>query len=105
MSSRSSPFSDRRWAPLALAASLLVGAEASADTIDPSIPRALAVGAPRGAAPSDRLDAARTGRAKTRLPRAPIELWPRHINGGLKMLPVVDADGNILLSLTTPPEV
>jgi hypothetical protein len=91
-----------RGALLALGALLPTGSIALADAIDPSLPRAVVVGAPRGAAPSERLDAARTGRTRTRLPQPPIELWRRHITGGIEQLPVVDADDNILIALTAP---
>jgi len=90
----------------ALAALLAAGSAARADTIDPTIPRALPVGAPRGAAPSDRIDAARTGRARTKLPHPVVELWRRNITRGIDLLPVVDAEDNILIAVTTPvPEV
>ncbi len=75
---------------------------ALADTIDPSMPRTLMVGAPRGAAPSERLDGERSGRAKDPLPMPPVELWRRHLSGGIEQLPVVDAQKNIIVALTIP---
>src|SRR5262249_46826236 len=105
MSSRSSRFRDA--AVFAALAALIAPAPAArADSIDPSIPRVLPVGAPRGAAPSDRIDAARTGRARTKLPHPLIEVWRRNITRGIEVLPVVDAEDNILIALPTPvPEV
>jgi outer membrane protein assembly factor BamB len=91
-----------RGALVALGAALPTGSIALADVIDPSLPRAVVVGAPRGAAPSERIDTARTGRARTRLPHPPIELWRRHICGGIEHLPVVDAEDNILIALSSP---
>jgi hypothetical protein len=75
---------------------------ALADAIDPSMPRTVVVGAPRGFAPSERLDGQRTGRTKTSLPYPPVELWRRHISGGIEVAPLVDPKGNILLPLTVP---
>jgi outer membrane protein assembly factor BamB len=98
------PLSGRalRGALLALGAALPTGSIALADAIDPSLPRAVVVGDPRGASPSERVDAARTGRARTLLPQQPIELWRRHVTGGIELLPLVDADNNILIALTVP---
>jgi hypothetical protein len=75
---------------------------ADADAIDPSMPRTVIVGAPRGFAASERLDGQRTGRSSTRLPYPPVELWRRHISGGIEVAPLVDPKGNILLPLTVP---
>lgn len=91
-----------RGALLALFAALPTGSIALADAIDPTLPRAVVVGAPRGASPSERVDAARTGRSRTLLPQQPIELWRRHVTGGIEQIPVVDADDNILIALTVP---
>ena len=85
-----------------LAASLLPASPASADVIDPSMPRTLVVGAPRGAAPSERLDAQRSGRSRTLLPAAPLHRWEHHITGGIELAPVVDAHDNVLVVGTTP---
>jgi hypothetical protein len=73
---------------------------ARADVVDPSLPRTVVVGAPRGAAPSDRFDPRRTGRARTLLPAAPVEIWRRHVNGNVDVPPVVDEAGNIIVALT-----
>jgi hypothetical protein len=94
----------RRAAALAVAAlSLVPGARpARADAIDPALPRTLVVGPPRGAAPCERLDAQRSGRARTRFPSAPLHRWDHHISGGLELAPVVDAQDNVLVVGTTP---
>lgn len=89
------------------AAALLAsaGGSARADTLDPSMPRTVVVGAPRGAAPSERLDPHRTGRSRSRLPATPVELWRRHVSGTIDVPPLVDADGNVIVALTNPPEL
>jgi hypothetical protein len=102
MSSPSTPLSGR-LAAAALGLSLTAApgdAPARADTLDPTMPRTVVVGPPRGAAPSDRLDPHRTGRARTRLPSPPVELWRRHVSGNVEQPPVVDADGNVLVALS-----
>ena len=58
------------------------------------------VGPPRGFAPSERLDAQRTGRSTTRLPFPPIEVWKRNVAGGFDLPPVVDAQGNLVAAET-----
>ncbi len=90
-----------RAAALALAATL-PSATARGDKIDLSMPRTVVVGAPRGAAPSERLDGARTGRARTRLPGSPVELWRRHVSGNIDVSPVVDAADGVIVALTIP---
>jgi len=87
---------------IALAATLPAGSLALADAIDPASPRTLVVGAPRGAAPSERIDGQRTGQTKTALPTPPVELWRRHLSGGIEHLPVIDGQGNIAVALTIP---
>ena len=99
-----------RPAAIAAGVALLVGAagvgtRARADTIDPSMPRVVVVGPPRGEAPSERLDPHRTGRSRSRLPATPVELWRRHVSGTIDVPPLVDADGNVLVALTNPPEL
>jgi outer membrane protein assembly factor BamB len=90
-----------RAAALAVAAAL-PSAAARGNTIDLSMPRTVIVGAPRGAAPSDRFDGARTGRAHTRLPAVPVELWRRHVSGNIDVSPVVDAADAIVVALNIP---
>lgn len=100
----------RPLAPLAprlaviLAAAALPGAAtlALADDIDTSRPYTVVVGAPRGHAPSERLDPRRSGRTAQRLPEQPREAWRRHISGGIDAAPLVDAQGNLLITLTVP---
>lgn len=75
---------------------------ARADTVDPSLPRVVVVGAPRGMAPSERLDPRRTGRARTLLPASPQELWRRHVAGNIDVPPLVDDAGNVIVVLTIP---
>src|SRR5688572_12358562 len=101
MSSRSKRYRNVAIAAFALAISAGVSL-ALADAIDPSMPRTVVVGSPRGFAPSERLDGQRSGRTTTALPFPPVELWRRHISGGIEVAPLVDAKGNILLPLTVP---
>jgi len=75
---------------------------ARADALDLSMPRTVRVGAPRGDAPSERLDPRRTGRAPTRLPASPVEVWRRHVSGNIDVPPVIDAADGILVALTIP---
>jgi hypothetical protein len=85
-----------------LAAALLPASSARADVIDPSLPRTLVVGAPRGAAPSERIDAQRSGRSRTLFPAAPLHRWEHHITGGIELAPVVDDHDNVIVVGTTP---
>jgi outer membrane protein assembly factor BamB len=88
-----------------LAAVLPLGSAARgarADVLDPSMPRTVVVGEPRGAAPGERLDPRRTGRARTRLPASPVELWRRHMSGNVDVPPVVDEAGDVIVALTIP---
>jgi outer membrane protein assembly factor BamB len=89
---------------LLLAAIAMAGAapSARADTIDPTMPRTLLVGAPAGHAPAERIDGRRSGRTRTKLPAAPVEAWRHHVTGGLEQAPAVDAQGNILVAGTVP---
>lgn len=87
---------------IAIVSGLGATPDADADAIDPLLPRVVMRGAPRGAAPSERLDGQRTGRARGRLPSAPVELWRRHVTSGIELPPLVDANDNILLALATP---
>jgi len=91
------------WCAAALLfAAIVPPSGARADAIDPTMPRTLVVGAPRGAAPSERLDAQRSGRSRTLFPSAPLHRWEHHITGGLELSPVVDAQNNVLVVGTTP---
>ncbi len=86
----------------ALASGLPAASPARGDTLDLSMPRTVIVGAPRGAAPSERLDPARTGRAVTRLPTTPVELWRRHVSGNIDVPPIIDAANAVIVALTIP---
>jgi outer membrane protein assembly factor BamB len=93
----------RRWAFFGFAAWAggLTGSVALADGLDPSRPIEVLVGPSRGRAPSERLDARRSGRTRTRLPDKPVEVWRRQV-GPLDVAPLVDRDGAVLVLLTTP---
>jgi hypothetical protein len=92
------------WVFIGLAVSSLAiaGSLALADSVDPSMPRKLVVGAPRGYAPSERIDAHRLGRTTSALPFPPAEKWQRRLSSGLEVAPIVDAQENIICSLTVP---
>jgi hypothetical protein len=102
MNHGSPSFTAQCCAILAAAIALAEAAPARADVIDPSMPRTLVVGAPRGAAPSERLDAQRTGRSRTLFPAAPLHRWEHHITGGIELPPVVDEHDDIFVVATTP---
>lgn len=75
---------------------------AVADGLSPGVPATVVVGDPRGAAPRDRVDAHRLGRAHTLLPEAPKELWRRELAGGIVLPPVVDDRGGVVVALSSP---
>lgn len=102
MSWKSTPKYSPLLAALALAAASSPAPSARADAVDPSMPCTLLVGAPRGAAPSERLDAQRSGRSRTLFPAAPLHRWEHHLTSGIELSPVVDERGNILVAGTTP---
>ena len=83
----------------------LSSSTARADILDPSMPRTVVVGAPRGEAPSERLDPRRTGRSRAQLPAAPVEVWRRYVSGTIDVAPLVDDAGNVILALTNAPEL
>ena len=89
---------------VALAALVLQpGAEsARAEGIDTTMPYTVVVGAPRGYAPSERVDARRTGQSKSRLPSPPVDKWRRHLGGTIEVPPVVDESGRIYVALSVP---
>jgi PQQ-like domain len=91
-----------RAASIALAAAVAAASPARGDTLDLTMPRTVRVGAPRGDAPSERLDPHRTGRARTQLPASPVEIWRRRVNGNIDVPPVIDAADGILVTLTNP---
>ncbi|MEP7119605.1 MAG: hypothetical protein ABJE95_01800 [Byssovorax sp.] len=100
--SPSFPASGRVAASAVVAVALSLASPARADVIDPSMPRTLVVGAPRGDAPSERLDAQRTGRSPSLFPAAPLHRWEHHITGGIELTPVVDEHDNVLVVGTAP---
>jgi hypothetical protein len=102
MSWKSTPNHSPLLAAVAIAAAISPAPSARADAVDPSMPCTLLVGAPRGAAPSERLDAQRSGRARTPFPAAPLHRWEHHLTSGIEHSPVVDERGNILVVGTTP---
>ncbi|EYF04106.1 PQQ-like beta-propeller repeat protein [Chondromyces apiculatus] len=93
-----------RRALLVVAAAALptAGTLALAEDVDTSRPAMIVVGEPRGFAASDRLDGQRRGMSRSPLPEAPKELWRRHISGGIDASPLVDAQGNVVVTLTVP---
>lgn len=94
----------RRWA-LALvvpsASALPIVSVALADALDPSIPHTVVVGAPKGAAPAERVDPERSGKSKTKLPANPKESWKRTLPSGTTFAPLIDGSGNLTFALTT----
>ncbi|HVK67293.1 MAG TPA: hypothetical protein VM694_22565, partial [Polyangium sp.] len=75
---------------------------ARAEGIDTTRPYTVVVGPPRGYAPSERVDARRTGQSKSRLPSAPVDKWRRHAGGTIEVPPVVDETGRIYVAMTLP---
>ncbi|TKD02778.1 PQQ-binding-like beta-propeller repeat protein [Polyangium fumosum] len=75
---------------------------ARAEGIDTTRPYTVVVGPPRGFAPSERVDARRTGQSKSRLPSAPVDKWRRHAGGTIEVPPVVDESGRIYVAMTLP---
>lgn len=73
---------------------------ARAEVLDATMPRTVVVGAPRGFAPSERVDPRRTGRTHTRLPSPAVEVWRRQISGGIDLTPLVDTQGNVIVAQT-----
>lgn len=90
-----------KLARLAVIALSVGASSARADVLDTSMPLTVAFGPSRGAAPSERIDPQRTGRARTRLPEAPVELWRRHVSGNVEVAPAVDEAGNIIVALSS----
>jgi hypothetical protein len=81
-------------------AGALVAASAVAQRFDPRTPQTFVVGAPGGAAPMQRVDPGRTGRAKSALPQGPPRRhWGRTVGtvGGLEHAPLVGPNGEIVV--------
>ncbi|UQA58822.1 PQQ-binding-like beta-propeller repeat protein [Polyangium aurulentum] len=89
-------------AALSLAELASPGTTARAEVLDPSIPRTIVVGEPRGFATAERVDPQRTGRSPSRLPFPPVERWRRNLGGSIEVPPVVDESGRILVALSVP---
>ncbi|MBE7481227.1 MAG: PQQ-like beta-propeller repeat protein [Polyangiaceae bacterium] len=77
-------------------AALFWFASARAERIDPTFPVRRVVGAPAGAQPMARVDAARTGRARHSLPAAPRVLWRARVTSGLDLPLAVDGRGHVV---------
>lgn len=94
----------KRWA-LAMAATSAAGLPlvslALADALDPNVPHTVVVGAPKGAAPAERVDPERTGLTRTKLPAHPKEVWKKTLPSGTAFAPLVDAQGSFTFALTT----
>jgi len=94
----------KRWLliPAAVSTAVLPLVSMSlADALDPSVPHTVVVGAPKGAAPSERVDPGRTGRTKTKLPARPKETWKRTLPSGSSYAPLIDGQGTLTFALTT----
>ncbi len=78
------------------------GGGASARGFDTTMPHTVVVGSPRGHAPSERIDARRTGQSRSRLPFPPVDKWRRHLGGNIELSPVVDEAGRIYVALSVP---
>ncbi|MBK8254340.1 MAG: PQQ-like beta-propeller repeat protein [Polyangiaceae bacterium] len=93
-----------RWS-LAIAASVAacvpLASFALADALDPNMPHTVSVGAPKGAAASDRVDSKRTGLSKTKLPSQPKEVFRRALPSGTSYAPLIDDQGRLTFALTT----
>jgi len=89
---------------LSLAGLVLAGGfhDARAEGFDASMPRTVILGAPRGSAPSERVDARRSGHTSSRLPVPAVEKWRRHLGGNIDVIPVVDETGRVWTALTIP---
>jgi hypothetical protein len=74
---------------------------ARAEPLDPTLPQRLSVGDPQGAAPMDRIDASRSGRARQPLPRRPRVLWRARV-GGIDHPLLVDARGSVVTAGNPP---
>ncbi|MBI4705257.1 MAG: PQQ-binding-like beta-propeller repeat protein [Deltaproteobacteria bacterium] len=89
-----------------MAAALLAATTAAslpgAGGIDTASVATVAIGAPGGYAPAERIDRQRRGQSTTALPAEPAELWSVDLPAGLDYPPLVDARGETLAVLTTP---
>ena len=79
--------------------SLALGAGAAADGFDPRTPHAVVVGAPRGASPMVRVNAARDGLAADPLPSKKLHVaWRKSTGAPLEGPPVVDDRGRVIVA-------
>lgn len=104
---RPKPMRSPRLVPiLAIAATTVCASgvfrDVHAEGFDSSMPRTLIVGPPKGHAPSERLDAHRSGKTSLRLPVPATERWRRHLGGNIDLPPVVDDAGRVWTALTIP---
>jgi hypothetical protein len=77
---------------------LLVSAGALAQRFDARRPQTLTVGAPQGDAPADRVDARRTGFARSPLPTATLRaVWRRAVGVEVEDAPLVGPGGEIVV--------
>ena len=94
--------SERRWiagvCATALSCAAALGVARGSEKLDPTVPQRWVVGAPKGAAPMNRLDPERTGRAGDALPRAPRVAWRARIQGGIAHPVAVDESGAVIVS-------
>jgi hypothetical protein len=66
--------------------------------LDPTVPRVVVVGEPKGAASMPRIDGARSSRARTLLPRDPIVRARWRLLADVITTPAVDAGGNLVVA-------
>jgi len=83
---------------LVAAGAIVAGAVASAQTMDVQRPRTLLVGGPATGVRVERVDAARTGRARTSLPAGAVRVeWRASLGVPTEWSPLVDSAGNLLV--------
>jgi len=86
----------RRAAWAVCAAAAASAGAASGQAIDVERPRTLVIGSPRGGSREDRVDAARTGCARTALPTSGLRIeWEASIGALTEQAPLVDSPGNV----------
>jgi hypothetical protein len=80
----------------AAAGAIAIAAIAQAQSLDTKRARTIVVGTPRGVSPAARLDAARSGLARTALPAGPVRVeWRRALGSVVEHAPLVDEAGGI----------
>jgi len=76
----------------------LAAAAASAQPIDPRRPATLTVGAPHGTAPTDRIDAQRSGLTRSPLPTGALHVaWRKALGASIDHAPIAVANGDIVV--------